>query len=579
MNDVEEVKARTDIGELVGRYVQLKQAGRNLKGLCPFHSEKTPSFMVSPEKGIWHCFGCHLGGDAIAFYQKIENVDFPEALEELARRAGVTLERRASTKNTQEGERLVEMHREAARFFVAQLKSPKGAAARAYLTDRGITEASLARFGVGFAPDEWEALAKHLKTKGFKEEELLQSGLGIRGKRGIYDRFRARIIFPIWDHRDRVVGFAGRILPGESETAKYLNSPDSPIYHKGDVLYGLKQAREAIRSSEEAVLVEGNLDVILSSQAGLPQVVAASGTALTELQLSRLARLTKRVVLAFDPDSAGLAALERVAALKRSADLNLYVAPLPQGQDPADLALRDPEAWKRLVADATYLYDYLLEQVLARHKIATAPGKREASRELLTYFRAIPDEVERSHYLRLLAERLGVAEEDVRRAAGPTSRPEVEATGEAEAAETSEERLESYLLGLILSDGSKLAGVARELPADAFRNRDYRLLYTELLERYNTGALPVGPISTGELPSELRKVADLLSLSAEYRELPDESVPQEADQLADRLKRRYFHLLQTRLGEAIRAAEAAGDRSRVAELTAKFQRVTEAAQK
>lgn len=576
MNDVEEVKARIDIGELVGKYVQLKPAGRNLKGLCPFHGEKTPSFMVSPEKGIWHCFGCHLGGDSVAFYQKIENVDFPEALEELARQAGVTLERK-NTKSTQDYSRLVEANREAARFFVATLGSPKGKKARDYLAERQITPESIKHFGVGFASDEWEGLTKHLKAKGYTDDEILQSGLGIRGKRGVYDRFRGRIIFPIWDHRDRVVGFAGRILPGESDLAKYLNSPDSPIYHKGDVLYGLKQAREAIRERQEAILVEGNLDVILSAQAGVANVVAASGTALTGLQLKRLSRLARRVVLAFDPDSAGLAALERAAGLERPADLNLYVAPLPVGEDPADLALRDPEAWKKLLEHATYLYDYLLERVLARHKISTAPGKREASRELLVYLRAIPDEVERSHYLRLLAQRLGVAEEDVRRAAGrPTANsPEPEAQA-GPPPDSPDEYLEGYLLGLILSDASALPVAKRILPPDALRDRDRRLLYTELVERYNTEALPNGPIPTQEFSSELRKVADLLSLSAEYRALPDQPVKEEVDQLARRLRNRYFHLLQSRLAEAIRMAEAAGDRARVTELTEKFQRVTAA---
>lgn len=578
MNDVEEVKARIDIGELVGKYVQLKPAGRNLKGLCPFHSEKTPSFMVSPEKGIWHCFGCHLGGDSIAFYQKIENVDFPEALEELARQAGVTLERK-NTKSTQDYSRLVEANREAARFFEAALGSPKGKKAREYLAERQITSESIKHFGVGFAPDEWEGVTKHLKAKGYTDDEILQSGLGIRGKRGLFDRFRGRILFPIWDHRDRVVGFAGRILPGESDLAKYLNSPDSPIYHKGDVLYGLKQAREAIREQQEAVLVEGNLDVILSAQAGVANVVAASGTALTGLQLKRLSRLARRVVLAFDPDSAGLAALERVASLERPADLNLYVAPLPVGEDPADLALRDPEAWKKFTENATYLYDYLLERVLARHKISTAPGKREASRELLVYLRAIPDEVERSHYLRLLAQRLGVAEEDVRRAAGRPAPNSSLAEPEAlagPAPDSPDEHLEGYLLGLILSDASALPVAKRILPPDALRDRDRRLLYTELVERYNAEALPNGPIPTRELSSELRKVADLLSLSAEYRALPDQPVKEEVDQLARRLRNRYFHLLQSRLAEAIRMAEAAGDRARVTELTEKFQRVTAA---
>jgi DNA primase len=583
MNETEEIKQRLDIAELIGRYVPLKPAGRNLKGVCPFHSEKTPSFMVSPEKGIWHCFGCHEGGDVFSFYQRIEGVEFPEALEELAKRAGVTLEKRQSnTKSVQLEDKLLLAHKYATDFFEKSLESSSGKKAQDYLADRKVNEGSIKRFGLGFSPDSsWDPLTLFLKTKGFSESELIESGLSLKGNRGLYDRFRGRLIFPISDHRDRVVGFAGRVLPGDDRAAKYLNSPESPIYHKGDVLYGFTQARDAIRDAGEAILVEGNLDVILSSQAGAANVVAASGTALTAMQLKRLSRIAGTIKLAFDPDTAGEKALERVALLPRSTNLNLYVIPLPPGLDPADVATRDAEDWHKRAKDAVYLYDFLLEQVLGRYNLSFAPDKRRAAAELTPYLSGISDRVEQTHYLKLLAERLGVREEDIRKAAsGKPARTEDINTYIDQAIEvTRQDPLEAYIIGLLLNNSMESGFIFRNLEPDALRDRDLRLLYTELTEQYNSSApTHAGLFRLKELTPELRKMADLLSLSEDYQET-DEAVAdpkQEIKNTVNRLRERYLKVLQLKLSEASDQAKKAGDHKREAELKSKYQRVVQA---
>lgn len=413
MDEVAEIKNRLDIAEIVSGYLPLKQAGRNLKAPCPFHAEKTASFMVSPDKGIYHCFGCQQGGDIFSFVMKMEGLDFREALEKLARRAGVELKTRGEDKGAAKLKaRLLEAHDLATQYFHASL--PRNRPALDYLISRGLTKETIKEFRLGYAPNSWEALTGFLQKKGFRADELIKGGLAgqKQGRRTVYDLFRGRVMFPITDRDGRTVGFTGRVL--DDSVPKYLNTPQTPLYDKSTAIFGLHLAREAIRQADEVVLVEGNMDVVASHQAGIRQVVAASGTALTLDQLRALSKLTKNIKLAFDADRAGLAATERAIELAQQLGLTLRMITIAGAKDPDELIKKDPVAWKQAIADAKYVVDYLFDQFATEYDLSTAIGKRQYSDRLAATLRRLADPVEQAHYVKRLADSLVISEEAVR---------------------------------------------------------------------------------------------------------------------------------------------------------------------
>jgi len=415
MDEVAEVKSRLDIVELIGGYVPLKQAGRNLKAPCPFHDEKTASFMVSPEKGIYHCFGCGEGGDIFKFVEKMEGLDFRSALELLARRAGVELKaKRGENKEAARLKaRLFEAHTMAAQYFQASLmKNPK--ALEYVVKQRKLNKQTVGDFQVGYAPDSWNALSDYLLKKGFTQDELVTGGLAGRkeGRDTIYDHFRGRIMFTICDREGRPVGFTGRVL--DDSLPKYLNTPQTPLYDKSNAIFGLNLAKEAIRSGNEVVLVEGNMDVIASHQAGVKQVVAASGTALTLDQLRTLSKLTKNIKLAFDADRAGLAATERAIELGQKLGLTLRMVQTGEAKDPDELIQIDPQLWVRAITEATYIVDYLFDRFARDYDLTTAIGKRQYADRLAANLRRLADPVEQDHYVKQLAKQLDISEEAIR---------------------------------------------------------------------------------------------------------------------------------------------------------------------
>ncbi|HUS83019.1 MAG TPA: DNA primase [Dehalococcoidia bacterium] len=365
MNPVEEIKQRLDIVDVISESVNLQRSGRNYRALCPFHAEKAPSFFVFPDRGTWHCFGgCATGGDVFAFVMKKEGLDFSGALRVLAEKAGISLGRKSGAAEETEKDRLRQANEAAALFFQhALLNTQAGAAALEYLTMRGIDRQTAEAFQLGYAPDSWDALREHLKGRGFGEGDLLKAGLAVEGDRGVYDRFRRRVTIPIRDERGRAVGFGSRMLPAESgdgleaaaaesESPKYLNTPQTPIFDKGAVLFGLDRAAEHIRRADLAVIVEGYMDVIAAHQHDNLNVVASMGTALTERQLALLRRLTENIVLAFDPDTAGRAASERGDVVAQRMGAQIRVMKLPKGRDPDEIIRADPEAWRRFVVEA-----------------------------------------------------------------------------------------------------------------------------------------------------------------------------------------------------------------------------------
>jgi DNA primase len=416
MDEVAEVKSRLEITEVVGAYVPLKQAGRNLKAPCPFHQEKSASFMVSPEKGIYHCFGCGEGGDIFSFVMKMEGMDFRQALEMLARKAGVELTARKG--ESQEANRLrarlLDAHELAVKYFQASLVQNKKALE--YVSQkRGLARETVRDFAIGYAPDSWNALTDFLVKKGFNHRELLQGGLAGQkeGRSTIYDLFRGRVVFTISDREGRPIGFTGRVL--DDSLPKYLNTPQTPLYDKSQAIFGLHLAKEAIRSHDEAVLVEGNMDVVASHQAGVKQVVAASGTALTLDQLRTLSKLTKNIKLAFDADRAGLAATERAIELGQKLGLTLRMVEMPPGVKDADeLIAQDLKAWQGAIADAKYIVDYLFDRFETDFDLSSAVGKRGYTDRLAVNLRRLGDPVEQDHYVKQLAEKTGTSEEAIR---------------------------------------------------------------------------------------------------------------------------------------------------------------------
>lgn len=420
----ERVKQQADIVRVVGEYVRLKKAGQNFSGLCPFHAEKSPSFNVHPVRQFYHCFGCGKGGDIFSFVMEVEKCEFPEAVKIVAEKCGIAIPRPKERspeerKENQQRAALVEMHREAQTFFQKQLEGTlEGKAARAYLEDRGLDREAIARFGIGYAPSGGDLLARHLRTK-YPEKLLTDSGLVSRDGSGrLFDRFRKRVTFPIANESAKIVAFGARAL-GDDQP-KYLNSPETPIYSKSNVLYHLDRAKEALRRQDFAILVEGYMDAIAVARAGISNVVASCGTSLAEPQMKLLGRFTKRVVVNFDPDSAGQAATERSISALLEQDFEVRVLALPaigtKKADP-DLFIREKgaEAYLKELKGAPPYVDYLIARA-RQMDLSTGEGKLRAVNFLLPYIQKIPNRILRSEWATRIAQQLRL-EEPVLRAA------------------------------------------------------------------------------------------------------------------------------------------------------------------
>jgi DNA primase len=520
----ERVKQQADIVRVVGEYVRLKKTGKDFSGLCPFHQEKTPSFTVSPIKQIFYCFGCGKGGDIFNFVMEMERCEFPDALRLVAEKCGITLPKPRATspaERTQSSTRttLVEMHREAQTFFVKQLQATaEGKLASAYLEDRGLDKATIEAFGIGYAPSGGDALLRHLKSK-YAEKLLAESGLLSRGEGSrMFDRFRRRITFPIANEAGKIVAFGCRAL-GDDQP-KYLNSPETPIYSKSNLLYHLDGAKEALRRSDFAVLVEGYMDAIAVARAGISNVVASCGTSLAEPQIKLLGRFTKRVIVNYDPDTAGQAATERSIATLLEQDFEVRVLALPGKADP-DKFIREQgaEAYKKVLKESPPYVDYLISRA-RQMDMTTGEGKLRAVNFLMPYVQKIPNRILRSEWATRIAQQLRLDEpvlraalskaaaerrsevktrpELVGRAAKPVERRLIRmlAEGDGFRAELAQQlqqdqlylglETEKIFAGLIVAGLSGEAVQVTEV-ASSLEDRDRRLLYEILLE--NTSEL------------------------------------------------------------------------------------------
>lgn len=413
MDPKEEIKHRVDVVDLISETIQLKPAGGgSFKAVCPFHMEKTPSFYVSHEKQIWHCFGCNLGGDIFAWVMQMEGVDFPEALRTLAKRAGVEIPRYDSVK-TNENDRLVRVNEFAAACYRKILSdSPVAAEARAYVERRGITAELLEKFGLGFAPDAWDTLTNLLAKKNIPVKDAERAGLLLPRKSGsgYVDRFRNRLMIPLRDSRSYTVAFTGRTMPNAEDTdgPKYLNSPETPIYRKGELLFGLDLAKKAIKLEKSVIVVEGNLDVVASHKAGVENVVASSGTALTEAQLDILKRLTNTLIFSFDQDAAGFNAALRGIRLARQKGFEIKVAllPLEAGKDPDEAVQKNPELWQQTVGHTIPVMEYIVDRATRGKDLSNVEIKKEVGAILLPELASIVNLIEREHWLQTVADLL-----------------------------------------------------------------------------------------------------------------------------------------------------------------------------
>ncbi len=431
MDPKDEIKQKIDIVELIGESVQLKVAGSGgLKGLCPFHGEKTPSFHVSRDRQIWHCFGCGEGGDCFAFVMKMDGMTFPEALMHLGKKTGVEV-RRLPTVETNVKQRMYQVNDLAQKFFrKVLLDSASALTARAYVESRGISVELAETFGIGYAPDEWEALSGFLLKRGFSETEIVQGGLALKKKSGsgVIDRFRNRLMIPLRDHHGNVVGFTGRSLPTydpqptTSDSPKYMNSPETPIYHKGALVFGLDLAKRAIREKGFVVIVEGNLDVVASHKAHVGNIIASSGTALTGDQLTLLKRYTDKIVFAFDADAAGFTAAKKGISIARGLEFDVRAAILPDGvKDPDELVQQNPIAWEALVVESVPIMEFLIAHVTNGKDLRQVDDKREVAKELLPAISEMSSVVEREHWLQVVADLLQISADQLRASLSPVS--------------------------------------------------------------------------------------------------------------------------------------------------------------
>lgn len=412
MDAVEDIKSRLSIEDVVSQYVELKRAGRNFKGLSPFGNERTPSFMVSPEKQIWHDFSSGKGGNMFSFVMEMEGVDFRGALEILARKAGVDLEqyRGRSPSNGKEKERLFEALELAARFYQVQFSKNK-TTLEYVLKKRQFSKQTALEWRLGYSPNNGTALIDFLKSKGFDEREIKGAGLSAQRYRGLGDMFRGRLMVPLQDAQGRVIGFTARLLEDDPDAPKYINTPQTILYDKSRHVFGLHLAKEALRKTKYAVIAEGNLDVIASHQAGVRQVVATAGTALTEYQLKALSRFTPDIRLAFDADSAGLNATERSIPIASKVGVTLSIITIPSGKDPDELIKQDKNKWEEIIEKPTYALDWLIERYQKQLDVKSAVGKRQFSDIILQTIRGLNDRVEQEHYLTRVGEIVGVSRE------------------------------------------------------------------------------------------------------------------------------------------------------------------------
>lgn len=569
MNEVEEVKNKVDIVDLIGGYLTLKKAGVNYKGPCPFHQEKTPSFMVSPERQTFKCFGCGKGGDAFTFIEEIEGMDFYDSLKLLAGKVGVELKQKNELSYggklvaPTEKSRIYEINEVAAKLYHKILTDhPKAEHARQYLRNRGIDEKAIQNWNLGYAPKSWDLLIKFLSSKGFSEKEIYKAGLLVLGEKGKYwDRFRGRIMFPIANISGQPIAFTGRVIEDDPKAAKYVNSSESPIYIKGKTIYALDRARIDIRSQGKSIMVEGQMDVIAAHEAGFHNVVAVSGTALTLEQLKILDRYSSNIIFAFDSDSAGKNALKKAVTISMQNDINARIMTLPGFKDPDEAIKSDPKNFELAVKNSKpglewWIDDLFLEMgddVLA---------KKNISKEILPVIKGASNEIEKEHYVKYLAKKLSLSESTINEQLGKTKQNE------------SKKGTDAVIGDKVLSPEQKLAGILwhkndlkDKIPTGFWDNE----IADEVTKKLFLAIKNNQDIK--ELSPQDRSSLDIYALTATCElDLEDESIiGKEFDALIRDLADKKKEKIKDNYAQKIAEAESAGDREKIKALMKELQ--------
>lgn len=565
MDAVDEVKSRINIEDVISEYVQLKRAGRNWKGLSPFTEERSPSFMVSPEKQIWHDFSSGKGGNVFSFIMEVEGLDFKGALELLARKAGVDLEQyRSKTGGPRRGqnkERLYDLLDVAATFYQKNLFS--NTTALKYLREkRQFTKETILEWRLGYSPNTGNALITFLKSKGFTEAEMKNAGVSAQRYRGVGDMFRGRVMVPLCDPQGRVIGFTARLLANDPNAPKYINTPQTPLYDKSRHVFGLHLAKEMIRKSKFVVVAEGNLDVISSHQAGVRQVVATAGTALTEQHLQALGRFTGDIRLSFDADKAGLNATERAIPIASKVKVTLSIIAIPSGKDPDELIKQDPDIWRQTIQKPQYALDWLIDRYQKLLDISTGSGKRQFTDVILHVVRELQDSVEQDHYVGEVAKLLGVSHEALRSKLSDQQdqvearpRKRVKTTQQATDKQTLEyQKIQNRLLSLALMQ-PKLRGIILELITEDMLLDDHARDMLKFL-RENPDFTGGAAASAALQPiAEYGKILSLqyeeLYQGLEFLELQNEVARKQAE-LVDR----YVKIKKQHIAEAMQDADS-----------------------
>ena len=569
---IDEVKARIDIVSLISEYLTLTKKGKNYWANCPFHGEKTPSFSVSPERQIFKCFGCGEGGNAFTFYEKMEGVGFGQALTALAKRAGVTLEKQSQYQDALDAKKeiIFQINQKTADFYHYLLtKHPAGKKALEYLKKRGVNTSSIKDFQLGFAPNDWELLSTYLLKKGFSELDLIASGVSLGSDRGKapYDRFRNRVMFPVANLAGQTVGFSGRIL-GDGEP-KYLNSPDSLIFNKSNSVYGLYQGKTEMKQKGQAILVEGNLDVISAHQVDTKNVFAPLGTALTSSQLGIIRRFTDRIAFCFDTDSAGVSATKRSIELAENQDFNIKVVALPFGKDPDECIQKDPQSWKDALESATDIYDYILSNLFKKHDTSSSEGKKRIVAEFLPYLAKIQNEITRDVYKEKLSVSLSLDMSLIDRLLGKKNTVVAQVSNpNLSKRKPRQEMFEEYLLALILQSGKYFPEVEKL----TFVTPDLHELCLYIKNSVGKSN-KIDMTKLAELPKNLEELLDRLTLAQvgeDVLEKEDLLEKELANTLTDLRRTDIKNKLQ-KLSVEIKQAEITKDDTKLVELRKAFQ--------
>jgi DNA primase len=576
---ISRVRDSIDIVELISGYLSLRKTGKNHIGLCPFHAEKTPSFNVNPDKQIFHCFGCGVGGDAFKFLELQEGLNFPEAVKSLASRAGIPLPAdsasRRQDKNTEdERKALLNVLADAADYFRKELAGPAGSAARAYLQKRGVSDAVVQDFALGYAKPEWDGLLRHLKQKGYAHGLMEKAGLIVKRSEGEghYDRFRGRIIFPIRDISGSVIAFGGRVM--DDSLPKYLNSPETPLYSKSNVLYCLDKAKEQGRRQGYFIIVEGYLDALACHQNGVRNAIATLGTALTEGHLRLLHRFAQKIVLIFDPDPAGVKAAMRGLDLFVSSGMKVNVVSLPDGDDPDTfLQKRGPEAFSARLRESVKFMDFVLGQVVQGGPPASIDEKVEKAGEMLGFIAKLPSGIERNHYLKRTAEALDLDESELRQEMPKQAKRPLMAPAEKKTMVTARgrrPRAEEILIHLMLKDEVTALSLRDQLRPQDFTDPLYRRAAEKIVEALDAdGKLDISALLT-EGDEELNHLISHYSvLEMEY-----EDPQKHCRDCVDLIKQQDPEKKMKLLYKAIQEAEARGDSATTARLMEEQQELS-----